>query len=149
MPSILVAFSFLQIIIKLSHLMCDGWCHPGDWKSSNYTSFSWCVSHMITKTRIEPWSNNENFSLSPPRLTFLAWGDFNARSRFARSSYPWGKMGTTRTLWNYWRDIKVETAAGFQWIVNTQSNRKEFSDGLEEMWTIRSEANPNVSRTAG
>ena len=43
---------------------------------------------MITKTRIEHWSNNENFSLSPPCLAFLAWGDFNARSRFARSTIP-------------------------------------------------------------
>ena len=29
-----------------------------------------------------------HFSLSPPRLAFLAWGDFHARSRFARSYYP-------------------------------------------------------------
>ena len=29
-----------------------------------------------------------HFSLSPPRLAFLAWGDFHARSRFARSSIP-------------------------------------------------------------
>ena len=27
-----------------------------------------------------------HFSLSPPRLAFLAWGDFHARSRFARST---------------------------------------------------------------
>ena len=34
---------------------------------------------------------------------------------------------------NYWRDIKVEMAAGLRWIVNTKSNRKELNDGLEEM----------------
>ena len=28
-----------------------------------------------------------------------------------------------KVIWNYWRDIKVETAAGLQWIVNTQLNR--------------------------
>ena len=26
--------------------------------------------------------------LSPPRLAFLAWGDFHARLRFVRSSVP-------------------------------------------------------------
>ena len=29
-----------------------------------------------------------HFSLSPQRLAFLAWGDFHARSRFARSTIP-------------------------------------------------------------
>ena len=33
-----------------------------------------------------------------PRLAFLAWGDFNARSRFARSTIPEQKIGTTRSL---------------------------------------------------
>ena len=32
---------------------------------------------------------------------------------------------------------------------NTQSNRKEFSDGLEEMRTIRSEANPTCYLDTG
>ena len=35
---------------------------------------------------------------------FLAWGDFHARSRFARSTIPEEKWGTTRSLttpWNY------------------------------------------------
>ena len=34
-----------------------------------------------------------HFSLSPPRLAFLAWGDFHARSRFARSTIPKEKWG--------------------------------------------------------
>ena len=38
------------------------------------------------------------FSLSPPRLAFLAWGDFHARSRFARSTIPEEKWGSTRSL---------------------------------------------------
>ena len=35
----------------------------------------------------------------PQGLAFLAWGDFHARSRFARLlHYSLGKMGTTRSL---------------------------------------------------
>ena len=30
---------------------------------------------------------------------FLAWGDFHARSRFARSTIPEEKWGTTRSLY--------------------------------------------------
>ena len=37
--------------------------------------------------------------LSPRRvLPFLAWGDFHARSRFAGSTIPEEKWGTTRSL---------------------------------------------------
>ena len=32
------------------------------------------------------------------RLAFLAWGDFHARSRFARSNIPEEKRRTTRSL---------------------------------------------------
>ena len=39
-----------------------------------------------------------NFSLSPPRLAFLVWGDFHVSSCFARSSIPEEKWGTTRSL---------------------------------------------------
>ena len=34
-----------------------------------------------------------HFSLSPPRVAFLAWGDFHARLRFARSTIPEEKWG--------------------------------------------------------
>ena len=34
-----------------------------------------------------------HFSLSQPRLAFLAWVDFHARSRFARSTIPEEKWG--------------------------------------------------------
>ena len=38
-----------------------------------------------------------------------------------------------------------QMAAGLQGIVNTtESNRKELSDGLEEMRIIRSETNPHI-----
>ena len=36
-----------------------------------------------------------HISLSRPHLAFLAWGDFHARSRFARSTIPkerWGLL---------------------------------------------------------
>ena len=39
-----------------------------------------------------------HFSLSPPRIAFLALGDFHARSRFACSTIPEEKWGTTRGL---------------------------------------------------
>ena len=39
------------------------------------------------------------FSLSPRRVSpFLAWDDFHARSRFARSIIPEEKWGTTHSL---------------------------------------------------
>ena len=34
-----------------------------------------------------------NKKITPPRLTFLARGDFQARSRFARSTIPEEKWG--------------------------------------------------------
>ena len=40
----------------------------------------------------------KNFSIAPLRLAFLAWVDSHARSRFARSTIPEEKMGTTRSL---------------------------------------------------
>ena len=38
---------------------------------------------------------------------FLAWGDFHARSRFARSTIPKEKWGTTRSLTQEGIDIKI------------------------------------------
>ena len=34
-----------------------------------------------------------SLSISPPRVAFLAWGDFHAPSRFARSAIPEEKWG--------------------------------------------------------
>ena len=47
--------------------------------------------------------------LSPRRVSpFLAWGDFHARSRFARSTIPEEKLGTTRSLeWRWQSDFGV------------------------------------------
>ena len=50
------------------------------WSSSNATSTHLIFPHAI-------------WSLSPPRLTFLAWGDFHASSRLARSTIPEEKWG--------------------------------------------------------
>ena len=38
------------------------------------------------------------FSLPAACRLFFAWGDFHARSRFARSTIPKEKWGTTRSL---------------------------------------------------
>ena len=42
----------------------------------------------------------QTLTVSPPRLAVLAWGDFHAHSRFARSTIPEGKWGTTQSLSN-------------------------------------------------
>ena len=49
---------------------------------------------------------NKLIFLSPRRVSpFLAWGDFHARSRFARSTVPEEKWGTTRSLAGRWNTI--------------------------------------------
>ena len=57
-----------------------------------------CLSHL--KLFIDPFLILGHFrSLSLPRLAFLAWGDFHARSCFARSSIPnekWGPLEVYR-----------------------------------------------------
>ena len=50
-----------------------------------------------------------HFSLSPPRLAFLAWGDFHARSRFSRSTVPEEKWG----LLVVYLEEAVQSAIGF------------------------------------
>ena len=40
----------------------------------------------------------ELVKITPRVSSFLAWGDFHARSRFARSTIPEEKWGTTRSL---------------------------------------------------
>ena len=44
----------------------------------------------------------------PPRLPFLAWGDFHARSRFACFTIPEGKWGTTRSLQKFQMQMKLD-----------------------------------------
>ena len=44
--------------------------------------------------------------LSPRRVSpFLAWGDFHVRSRFARSTIPEDKWGTTRVVGVAFKDM--------------------------------------------
>ena len=45
--------------------------------------------------KITPREKRRHFSLSRPLLAFLAGGNFHARSRFARSTIPEEKKGTT------------------------------------------------------
>ena len=53
----------------------------------------------ITHARKGDTRWGEVIFLSPHRVSpFLAWGDFHARSRFARSTIPEEKWGTTRSL---------------------------------------------------
>ena len=60
-----------------------------------------------------------HFSLFPPRVAFSAWVDFHARSRFARSTIPEEKWGTTRSL-------NARNANGYaRCIALTKSEEKE------------------------
>ena len=71
-------------------------------QSPSYWPFTANQSFALWEQRIssKAWALSvvTHFSLSPPRLDFLAWGDFHARSRFARSAIPEEKWGTTRSL---------------------------------------------------
>ena len=67
----------------------------------------WAVPHffsgMVERAKRErAWKSphaRKGVFLSPPRVSpFLAWGGFHARSRFARSTIPEEKSGTTRSL---------------------------------------------------
>ena len=57
------------------------------WKSQS----EFCVVRATHKVKIFALSVVPHFSLSPLLLAFLAWGDFHAHSRFARSTIPEGK----------------------------------------------------------
>ena len=50
-------------------------------------------------------------SLSPPRLAFLAWGDFHARSRFPRSTIPeekWGLLVVYGIRYCFWLCLGIQ-----------------------------------------
>ena len=48
--------------------------------------------------------------ITPRRVSpFLAWGDFHARLRFARSIIPEEKWGTTRSLSRFLNEIFGQT----------------------------------------
>ena len=50
-------------------------------------------------TREKATRGGDHIFLSSRHVSpFLAWGDFHARSRFARSTIPEDKWGTTRSL---------------------------------------------------
>ena len=55
--------------------------------------------------------------LSPRRVSpFLAWGGFHARSRFARSTIPEEKWGTTRSLY-----CVLSVNCFYLWLLNKES----------------------------
>ena len=59
-----------------------------------------CLTAGTQYCVVREWLCHSIF-LSPRRVSsFLAWGDFHARSRFARSIVPEEKWGTTRSLGN-------------------------------------------------
>ena len=59
-----------------------------------------CVVRATHKFKSLGFVCNPSFS-SPRRASpFLAWGDFHARSCFARSTIPEEKWGTTRSLFS-------------------------------------------------
>ena len=62
---------------------------------------------------------------------FLAWGDFHARSRFARSTIPEEKWGTTRSLGRWIRIFffpltSQDQASSLRWIFKTVRAKKNL-----------------------
>ena len=68
---------------------------------------------------------NEGLFLSPRRVSpFLAWGDFHARSRLARSNMPEEKWGTTRSLQTFANNLQRSRGRGdVEWFFNVLSVR--------------------------
>ena len=67
--------------------------------------------------------------ITPREKRRHAWGDFHARSRFARSTIPWGKMGdysysslpskrnhAVSTLTTTTASLEIAVPTGFSWI---------------------------------
>ena len=65
---------------------------------------------------------------------FLAWGDFHARSRFARSTIPEEKWGTTRSLFPKARATEQNgpSLLSFQWSVACN----DFSDAWRYVFVL-------------
>ena len=63
------------------------------WKIQSEFCVQQCISSKARALSVVP------HILSPrPVSPFLTWGDFHVRSRFARSTIPEKKWGTTRSL---------------------------------------------------
>ena len=99
-------------------------------------------SGLVERTKREcAWKSPHarNFHLSPPRLAFLAWGDFHMRLRFARSTIPEEKWGllvvyyTTRAprnlsqLWNKKfddiRNLLLQRVTWREWILHPEKGK--------------------------
>ena len=55
-------------------------------------------SGIVERTKRERAWKSPRARKGDTRIAFFAWGDFQARSRFARSTIPEEKWGTTRSL---------------------------------------------------
>ena len=61
------------------------------------------IAEPLLRDPVMLTQNDSPAQLKQSVRQFLAWGDFHARSRFARSTIPEEKWGTTRSLWS---DVK-------------------------------------------
>ena len=89
---------------------------------------------------------------------FLAWGDFHVRSRFARSTIPEEKWGTTRSLLSHKNDgdsyrkvrIKAEgdhSGRGLNWkcCPKVAEHRQHYSDPLRYLFYFLLFISPLIS----
>ena len=76
----------LRRIIQILSRLFEYWSHylgPAPFRYTIYIRITFRRKDYRLDYRVSP---------------FLAWGDFHARSRFARSTIPEEKLGTTRSL---------------------------------------------------
>ena len=73
--------------------------------------------------------------LSPRRVSpFLAWGDFHARSRFARSTLPEEKWGTTLSLGYAWPGLTVKVKYDIRFCRRRRVEAACWEIGLGATW---------------
>ena len=77
------------------------WCCGHQWRNTKDWKDTEQYPHLNTKANKQYFLQHQEtplFSLSSRVSSFLAWGDFHARSRFIRSTIPEEKWGTTHSL---------------------------------------------------
>ena len=83
-------------ITRYNYICCGHWI-PNRLRVVPH--FSSGIIEQASARENHPTREKATIFLSPRRVSpFLAWGDFHARSRFARSTIPEEKWGTTRSL---------------------------------------------------
>ena len=83
------------------HVTEHGWIYGNKYvqdtmHQSQSTFICWIVKYRL---RVVPQFSSGIVERAKRVSPFLAWGDFHARSRFARSTIPEEKWGTTRSLY--------------------------------------------------